>query len=454
MSFRERAQAAGAWLPLKSHHQVVNNPPPPMARHPALFDRHMTPALEAALADTPVVLVIGPRQAGKTTLCRLVADRRGARLLSLDDAATLAAASGDSAGFIAALDGPVVIDEIQKAPALLPAIKMAVDRRREAGRFLLTGSADVLALPRISESLAGRIEVLTLWPLSQGELAGRREGFIDASFEGANLKLDAVGETRAELVERALRGGFPEAVARRDPERRRAWFRSYVTTMVERDVRDLGQIEGLTDLPRLLNLLGARSASLLNIAELSRSVGLPHTTLTRYLVLLERAFLVRRVSAWAGNRARRAIKTPRVCIPDTGLLGHLAGLTPARLAEEPTAVGPLLETFVASELAKQLGWSRTRAELFHFRTHGGREVDLVLEADDGRLAGIEVKAAATVGTADLKGLTALREAAGKRFRRGVVLYAGREAVPFGSDLWALPMSALWQLGAQPVRKRR
>ena len=182
-----------------------------MARHPALFDRHTMPALEAALADTPVVLVVGPRQAGKTTLCRLVADRRGARLLSLDDGATLAAASADPAGFVAALDGPVVLDEIQKAPALLPAIKLAVDRRRKAGSFLLTGSADVLALPRVSESLAGRMEVLTLWPLSQGELSGRSEGFIDALFATGNVKLDTPGEDRTDLVERALRGGFPEA---------------------------------------------------------------------------------------------------------------------------------------------------------------------------------------------------------------------------------------------------
>jgi len=183
-------------------------------------------------------------------------------------------------------------------------------------------------------------------------------------------------------------------------------------------------------------------------------VGLPHTTLTRYLALLERAFLVRRVPAWAGNRARQVVKMARVWIPDTGLMGHLAGLTSTRLVEEPTVVGPLLETFVASELTKQLGWSRTRAEVFHFRTHGGREVDIVLEADDGRLAGVEVKAAATVGAADLKGLTALREIAGKRFHRGVVLYTGREALPFGPDLWALPVSALWQFGAQSVRKRK
>jgi uncharacterized protein len=420
-----------------------------MATNPTLFDRHTLPALEAALADTPVVLVVGPRQAGKTTLCRLVAQHRGARLLSLDDAATLAAATTDPTGFIAAIDGPVVLDEIQKAPALLPAIKVAVDRRRTAGRFLLTGSADVLSLPRVSESLAGRVEVLTLWPLSQGELVGRRERFIDFFFAKAKIDAGVTGESRAQLVERALRGGFPEAVARRDPERRRAWFRAYVTTMIERDVRDLAQIEGLTDLPRLLNVLAARSASLLNVAELSRSLGLAHSTLSRYVALLEQAFLVRRVPAWAGSRARRAVKTPRVWVPDTGLLGHLAGLTPARLAEEPATVGPLLETFVMSELTKQLGWSRTPVELLHFRTHGGHEVDVVLEAPDGRLVGVEVKAAATISGGDLKGLSALRDIAGKRFHRGVVLYTGRETLPFGPDLWALPISALWELGATP-----
>jgi predicted AAA+ superfamily ATPase len=388
---------------------------------------------------------VGPRQAGKTTLCRLVAGRRGARLLSLDDAATLAAASRDPAGFIAGLDTPVVLDEIQKAPALLPAIKLAVDRRRDPGRFLLTGSADVLALPRVSESLAGRMEVLTLWPLSQGEILGRTEGFIAAMF-GADEPIQArPGETRAELIHLALRGGYAEVLGRKDPARRRAWYRSYVTTILQRDVRDMAQIGGLTELPRLLSVLAARSSSLLNVAELSRSLGLAHTTLTRYLALLESAFLVRRIPAWAGSRARRAIKTPRILIPDTGLLGHLAGLTPSRLSEDSTAVGPLLESLVAGELLKQLAWNDTHAELYHFRTHAGREVDLVLEVDDGRVVGIESKAAAGVGRTDLRGLEALREVAGKRFHRGIVLYAGRESLPFGAGICALPLSAVWQM---------
>jgi hypothetical protein len=425
-----------------------------MAGRPPLLKRHLAPALEAALSDTPAVLVTGPRQAGKTTLCRLVAERRGTRVLSLDDAATLAAATTDPAGFVAALDGPSMLDEIQKAPGLLPAIKLAVDRRRDAGRFLLTGSADVLALPRVSESLAGRLEVLTLWPFSQGEMEGRRDDLVQALFAAAAPPHCEADASRAALISRALRGGYPEVLARADPERRRAWFRSYVTTILERDVRDLAHIDGLSDLPRLLAVLAARSSSLLNLAELSRTLGLPHTTLTRYVALLEHTFLVRRIPAWAGNRARRAVKAPRVLVTDTGLLAHLAGLTAARLGDEPAALGPLLESFVASELLKQLSWSRTPAELLHFRTHAGREVDLVLERSDGRIVGIEVKASATVATSDFRGLEALREVTSKRLHRGVVLYTGRETLPFGAGFWALPVSALWEAGAPPARGRR
>jgi predicted AAA+ superfamily ATPase len=403
------------------------------------------PSVEAALDDTPAVLLIGPRQSGKTTLCQWVAERRGGRVISLDEAAVHSAASADPDGFIGALEGFIVLDEIQKAPALLPAIKLAVDRRRDPGRFLLTGSADVFALPRVSESLAGRLEPLTLWPLSQGELERRKEGFVDAVFAPSLPNLRGKVESRADLLQRALRGGFPEAVARTDGERRRAWFRSYVTSILERDVRDLASITGLTDLPRLLTLLAARSFSLLNIAELSRSLALPHSTLTRYLALLEHTFLVRRTSAWSGGRGRRVVRAARMWMCDTGLLADLSALGTTRLEESPADVGPLLETFVATEITKQLGWSRRRAELLHFRTAVGREVDLVLEADDGRIVGIEVKAAASLGKADFKGLEGLREAAGRRFRRGIVLYTGREALPFGADLWALPVSALWQL---------
>jgi predicted AAA+ superfamily ATPase len=410
---------------------------------PALLARHLTPALEAATSDTPVVLLVGPRQAGKTTLCEQVARRRRARVLTLDDPATLAAAQLDPTGFIAALEGPVVIDEIQRAPELLPVVKLSVDRARHPGRFLLTGSAQVLALPNVSESLAGRMEVLTLWPLSQGEMERHREGFVDALFGTAVPRWRSTPEARAKVIERALRGGYPEIMKRRDAARRRAWFGSYVTTLLQRDVRDLARIEGLSELPRLLALLAARASSLANVAELSRSAGIPHTTLARYLTLFEHTFLIRPLPAWSGSRSRRLIRTPRMMLMDTGLLSHLAGITATRLSEESTPVGPLLENFVAVELWKQLGWSETRAELFHFRSHTGHEVDLVLESDDGRIVGVEVKAASTLRSEDFRGLAALREIAARRFHRGIVLYTGREALPFGDGVWGVPMTAVW-----------
>ncbi|MFN8234130.1 MAG: DUF4143 domain-containing protein [Actinomycetota bacterium] len=239
----------------------------------------------------------------------------------------------------------------------------------------------------------------------------------------------------------ALRGGYPSSF-RRSEGRRRAWFASYVTTILQRDVRDLADIAGLTALPQLLSLLAVRSATLLNVSELSRSSGIPTSTLNRYLALLEHTFLVRRIPAWSSNRSKRPVRSPKLAIVDTGLMAHLAGLTSARASREPTVVGPLLESFVTNELQKQIGWTGG-GQLFHYRTHAGREVDLVLEGGDGRVVGIEVKAAATVETRDVAGLSAFREDAGERFVRGLLLYTGTEVLPFGPGMYAMPMSALW-----------
>lgn len=408
-----------------------------------MLERHLAQALRAALRDSPVVLLHGARQTGKTTLARADARSRGARYLTLDDAAVLAAASADATGFLAGLDGPVVLDEVQLAPALFPAIKLAVDRQRRPGRFLLTGSANVLLVPKIAESLAGRMEILQLWPLSQGEIDARADNLIDQLFRPRLTTLAASSLTRAELVTRVVRGGYPE-VLKRSNARRRAWFGSYLTTILQRDVRELAGIEGLSSLPRLLQLVAARAAGLQSFSDIARDAAMPQTTLKRYLALLSATHLMRTVPAWSNNRGLRLVKSPRLYLDDTGLLAHLLGVDARQVLASPLLLGPLLECFVVNELAKQASWSRTQPAAFHFRTHAGREVDLVLESPSGRLVGVEVKASATVTAGDLRGLRELAEVAGDRFVRGVVLYAGAEAVPFAANLHAVPVEALWR----------
>jgi uncharacterized protein len=365
----------------------------------------------------------------------------------------LAAARGDAAGFLADFAQPLVLDEVQRAPDLLLAIKAAVDRQRTPGRFLLTGSANVLLLPRVAESLAGRMEIVPLWPFSQGEIEGGGEGFIDAAFSGAPPALGR-SSSSTQLADRVLRGGYPEAVPLASAERRRAWFDAYVTTILQRDVRDLARIEGLTELPRLLALLAARPMAQLNFADLARGTGLPQSTLKRYFALLETVFLVRLLPPWYASIGKRLVKTPKVLLTDTGLAAHLMGIDSARLAQDRTLLGGLLESFVAMELVKHAGWSADPPALYHFRTHEGDEVDLVLERRDGALVGIEVKSAATVSAADFKGLHRLAAIAGRRLRRGIVLYTGGETVPFGAGLFALPVEALWRWSAErPPRKQ-
>jgi hypothetical protein len=418
-----------------------------------MLARHAAARLHTALADRPVVLLHGARQSGKTTLVRAVAEESGARYITLDDLTMLAAAGNDAAGFLGGFAQPLVVDEVQRAPELLLAIKVAVDRKRTPGRFLLTGSANVLQVPRVADSLAGRMEIVPLWPFSQGEIEGTVEGFIDAAFGGAPPVL-VQSSSSARLTDRVLRGGYPEAVPIKSAERRRAWFDAYVTTILQRDVRDLARIEGLTELPRLLALLASRPMAQLNYADLSRGTGLPQSTLKRYFALLEMVFLVRLLPPWHANIGKRLVKTPKVLLTDTGLAAHLMGIDDARLARDRTLLGGLLESFVAMELVKQSGWSADPPALYHFRTHEGDEVDLVLERRGGALVGIEVKSAATVSAADFKGLHALAEIAGQRFQRGIVLYTGSEIVPFGAGLFALPVEALWRWSEKRAGRRK
>lgn len=418
-------------------------PPPPPER---AYRRNLEEPLRAALADTPVVVINGARQTGKSTLAgKLMRHGYHAQYVTLDDASALAAARSDPEGFLSAFNGAVVIDEVQRAPGLFPAIKAAVDRRRLPGMFLLTGSAAVLFVPSISESLAGRAEVLTLWPLSQGELEDRREQFVDKIFASQLPLLNERSDVGADVINRAMRGGYPEVIARTKPDRRAAWFRSYVTTILDRDVRELSHIERLTEIPSLLSLLAARATSLLNMAELSRASGIAHRTLIRYVTLLETIFFIRRIPAWSGSLGKRLVRHPKVVLADTGLLTYLQGVDQGRFLNDPGLRGPLLENFVAMELHKQIGWSSASPVLYHYRSHAAEEVDLILERRDGRLVGIEVKASSTVDSHDFRGLRAFARSKPKKFLRGIVLYTGPRTVPFGKDFFAMPISALWKL---------
>jgi predicted AAA+ superfamily ATPase len=408
-----------------------------------MIKRHITSALLHALKDNPVVLLNGARQTGKSTLVKWLAERRyRARYLTMDDATTLAAASANPEGFLTGFESPIILDEVQRIPELFLPIKAIVDRNRTPGRFLLTGSANVLFLPRLSESLAGRMEILNLWQFSQGELEDTNDRFIDAVF--SNKFLPANSPPRSDIFKTLALGGYPEIQKRKEPQRRHAWFESYITTILQRDVRELAHINGLTAMPRLLALLASRVGTMLNFAELSRSIVLPQTTLKRYLSLLETTFLIRLLPAWATNRSKRIIRTPKLYLTDTGLALHLCGVDEQLLKCDHTPLGHFLENFVIMELTKQATWSHERVTMYYFRTHAGQEVDFILERPDGAVVGIEVKASMQVDKSSFTGLNTLREILKKNFIRGVVFYMGNETIPFGNDMTALPISNLWQ----------
>ena len=414
-----------------------------------MIRRNITSNLLEALADTPVVLLNGARQTGKSTLANaIVSETFPAKYLTLDDLSVLSAARSDPAGFLAGMEGPFIIDEAQKAPELFPAIKAAVDRNRRPGRFLLTGSANVFLLPRISESLAGRIEILTLWPFSQGEITGVKEGFIDALFESRMPVFQLPFKTKASILDRVMLGGYPEVISRAAKTRRKVWFESYVTTLLQRDVRDLARIEGLVTLPKLLSLLAVRVPTILNFSELSRTAAVPQSSLKRYMALLEATFLLQTIPAWSGNLGKRLVKAPKLVMNDSGLKTHLLGLDAERIMGD-VSIGAHLENFVIMEFKKQISWSQLQPRMYHFRTQTGWEVDVVLEDSRGRIVGIEIKAAGSVVAQDFKSLKALAEGTGRKFIRGIVLYTGPEMIPFGSNLHAVPMTALWNLGVRP-----
>ncbi len=406
------------------------------------YARLLAPRVREALADTPAVLIHGPRQSGKTTLALSVGARRGYRYYSFDDDVLRDAAQRDPGGFVADLPARVILDEVQHVPGLFAALKLAIDRRRVAGRFILTGSANVLLVPRLADSLAGRMGLLRLHPLAQSEIGRVRPGFLDRLFRG-DFGTRVSTRLGDELATRIVAGGYPAALVRRGAARRAAWYRDYVEAEIQRDVRDLARIRSLDMLPRLLAVAAGYTAQLINVAELSGPFQLTRQTVHDYVALLENVFLLDRLPPWHSNRLSRLVKTPKLHMGDTGLACALLELDVAQLVRDRSALGPLLETFVYQELKRQTSARATAIRFSHFRDRDGMEVDMVLEAG-GRVAGVEVKAAGTVSDSDFRGLRKLRDGVGSEWAAGVVLYDGEATVPFGSGLFAVPVRTLWE----------
>ncbi|MCB0714362.1 MAG: ATP-binding protein [Ignavibacteriae bacterium] len=411
-----------------------------------MIERNLTARLLEALSDTPVVLLTGARQVGKTTLVEhivgsTVSKEDRVEYLSLDDPLTLSRAETDPDGLIGSIPGRLIIDEVQRVPDLLRAIKRSVDQDRRAGRFLLTGSANPFFLPKVSDSLAGRMEILTLWPLSHGELIGRKETFIDLLFSDSLPKDVPVDSNEDGLKSAIERGGYPEPGQREVARRREQWFESYVTALTQRDIRDIANIERLSDMPKLFAFCASRTATLVNYAEFTRSTGIPQSTMKRYISLLEATYILRTIPAWATNISKRLVRSPKIHLSDTGLAGALIGFDAG--ANNPVLRGRMLETYVVMEIEKMRGWSERSCKLFHFRTHAGQEVDIVLEDRSGAVVGIEVKGTQTLQARDFKGLVELQEAA-DNFHRGVLLYDGDDVITYNERIHAVPIRGLWR----------
>ncbi|MFO0698803.1 MAG: ATP-binding protein [Nitrospira sp.] len=388
-------------------------------------------------------MIHGPRQSGKTTLAQAVGAPRGYRYMSFDDETILAAARRDPVGFVAQLPPKTILDEVQRIPDIFTSLKVAIDRHRTPGRFILTGSANVLLVPRLAESLAGRMGLLRLHPLAQCEIEGARPQFLDRLL-GNRFRTGIGDSLGVGLAERITAGGYPAALVRRLAPRRRAWYRDYIDTQIQRDVRDLARIHALGALPKLLALVAGHTARLINVADLAAPFELTRQTIHDYLTLLEQVFLIERLPAWHVNRLSRMVKRPKLHMGDTGVACALLGLDAAGLDKDRATLGPMLETFVFQELRRQASWHPTTIEFFHFRDRDDFEVDIVLEAGHATVGGIEVKAAASVSESDFRGLRKLREAADKRFAAGVVLYDGNATISFGDRLHAVPLRALWE----------
>ncbi len=431
------------------------------------YPRSIELRLIEALQDSPVVLIHGPRQCGKTTLAQITCapnyltsggdslswglsqQVRDYSYFSFDDPGTRDGAQADPVGFVADLPERVILDEVQRVPELFEAIKVVVDRRRVPGRFLLTGSTNVFLVPQLSESLAGRLQIVPLHPLTQYELTGQSDpsrldtDFLSTLF-GDGFPVFQCERLGAQLIEKIVAGGYPAALMRPTARRMANWYRDYVEVLVQRDVRDLARVRSLDVLPRLLHTSAAQTARPYNLSSLASPFNLSRPSIGSYVTLLERLFLLERLPAWHSNRLKRLVKSPKLHLTDTGLASALLRADAKALATDRALLGQLLETFVFQELRRQASWHEMPTGFFHFRDKGGAETDIVIEQTSGAIAGVEIKAAASVNSTDFRGLRKLQKAVGDRFVRGVVLYDGETSLPFGDRFHAVPISRLWE----------
>lgn len=415
----------------------------------SVLPRHVESEIRDVLAASRAGAILGPRQAGKSTLARTLVDNGLLNgYCNLDDEALLSSAASDPNGLIADLDMPAVIDEIQRAPGLLLAIKMVLDRSTRRGQFLITGSANLLTSHVVADALPGRVEYVSLWPLSQGEIEGSREDLIDRLLSGEPPRLRDEPVGRRAHAERVVRGGFPDAYERSYAQRAR-YFESYVQAILGRDLPTIADVRVAPDkLDQLLRLLAAMSGNLASFAGIAKRLEVDPKTVKAYAALLEELFVVHRLRPWSSNLGSRQVKTPKLFLVDTGMMSALIGADASRYAaiDQGELAGMLLETFVVMELVKQRTWSRTRADLYFYRDAHQREVDVVIETPAGDVAGVEVKAAASLGRSDTRGLRFLRDKLGHRFKAGIVVYTGAATLPMGDRIWAVPLRGLWAEG--------
>ena len=407
-----------------------------------MYKRYTQAKILSALEDTPAVIIIGPRQCGKTTLAKQLIDESW-KYVTLDDINQLQFAVDDPMGFVRQLTARhIVIDEIQRAPELMLAIKQAIDEQRQAGRFLLTGSANAMALPKLSDSLAGRMEIIHLLPLAECEMMRNTSTFLSKIIAG-KIPEAQLTRVRESLMKKILQGGFPEPVQRGNEQRRAAWFQQYLIGMIQKDLKDLASIEHLNVMPKLMQILANQVGTLISYTNIGNKLGLSRQTITRYLKLLEQLFIFQELPAWHGNHNKRLIKAPKMHIIDSGLLCALRRMNYEKISNEPMLLGGLLESYVLCELQRLASWFDEPLYFYHYRDKDKVEVDIVIETMSGDVIGIEVKASATVRKQDFQGLIRLKKAAGKHFRLGILLYDGDHTNALDETICSVPIGAIW-----------